>query len=321
MASGTRQDWQDFPHNEVNELGPTIDRCLQSELEALFDFYFYDRIEQNTFDSGPCNTFEKEASSDSPDMAYSTRKFNVNMALEPYIEQQETTSELPSPPYSLRQVRTSKKRPGASPLKRKRQKALTRNDISEDVTSNDALFEDIEIIPPIRKRGSRKGFNRAGELTLVGRYPPKVLDGVFYCPSAVCRQINGKDYEWDTQNGYKYHLINRCLQNPNSKMSLKRAAEDMPQEKQKELVQENHDFFTAHCIYCGKVFKSKSGVKSHTEVNEKTKNGRCLKKGAKSGTIGIQGEQIIAHLSPEELSRSVRGKTTEDYSQYLQWGS
>ena len=71
-----------------------------------------------------------------------------------------------------------------------------------------------------RRNGQLRGFNvKTGELTLVGRFPPIVQNGIFQCPDARC-QAKGK-YMWNTQNGYKYHVRHVCPRNPDRVKSKK----------------------------------------------------------------------------------------------------
>lgn len=124
---------------------------------------------------------------------------------------------------------------------------------------------------PSRRNGHIAGYNRkTGELTLVGLYPPRFHHGVYTCPDEKCREINGKDTHWTTKNGYKYHLMNCCLQNPDSERSkkLREGGLDLKPVK---------NGFSKECV-CGAHFKSENGFKLHQDSNMSTKDGRCVEK-------------------------------------------
>jgi hypothetical protein len=124
---------------------------------------------------------------------------------------------------------------------------------------------------PRRRNGHIAGYNRkTGEPTLVGIYPPCIRDGVYYCPLAECREVNGKDCQWSTKNGYKYHLIHCCLQNPDSDKSQQLIHGELIKPSAK-------GGFSKECV-CGAHFKSENGYKLHLDSNASTKDGKCVEK-------------------------------------------
>jgi hypothetical protein len=103
----------------------------------------------------------------------------------------------------------------------------------------------------------------------VGRFPPGIgPDGTFQCLDPVCREINGT-WNVGTKNGYKYHLKNVCLGNPDSVQSLKRAAGQGSQKTG------NGVGYSEKCDDCGKSFKCEEGFRKHREENPSTKDGKC----------------------------------------------
>jgi hypothetical protein len=155
-----------------------------------------------------------------------------------------------------------------------------------------------------RRNGHVSGYNRkTGELTLVGEYPPTVINGVYYCPLAKCRELCGKDSSWTTKNGYKYHLINVCLQNPNSKRSIK-----LSQGGEEAVEKPVKNAFWKKCI-CGGHFKSENGFKLHQKENASTRDGKCLEKMRRKG-----GNKSSGELSPllDTMSQSSSGNTSFD---------
>jgi hypothetical protein len=131
-------------------------------------------------------------------------------------------------------------------------------------------FDDDEDSKP-RRNGHVSGYNRkTGELTLVGEYPPTTVNGIYYCPLPKCRELCGKDSSWKTKNGYKYHLINACLQNPNSKRSIKisQCGDEAVEKPVKNILWKK-------CI-CGAHFKSENGFKLHQTENVSTRDGKYL---------------------------------------------
>ena len=119
------------------------------------------------------------------------------------------------------------------------------------------------------RSGHVNGVNRkTGELTLVGRFPP-IEAGIdeFYCPHPLCHAKRGGRF-WGTKNGYKYHLINNCYQNPESKFFKKLAAGEALQKAKV-------NGFVAICE-CGQLFKSENGYRMHSEQNKTTHSGQCV---------------------------------------------
>jgi len=125
----------------------------------------------------------------------------------------------------------------------------------------------------IRRKGHVQGINRkTGEKTLVGRYPPRMDDqGNYHCPLAECFTKHRK-CTWGTKNGYKYHLVHVCLQNPDRKT---KQSGTMPQKA--AVLAQRED--------CGKGFRSESGFRKHRKKNETVKNGQCGEK-PKAGQSG-----------------------------------
>lgn len=130
-----------------------------------------------------------------------------------------------------------------------------------------------------RKNGHIAGYNRkTGEQTLVGKYPPLFKDGTYTCPNEKCRELTGKDTLWTTKNGYKYHLLNNCLQNPESVRSIKLMNGGM------DLVKTSTKSTYFRECACGAPFISENGFRLHQESNESTKEGRCIEKARKKDT-------------------------------------
>ena len=157
-----------------------------------------------------------------------------------------------------------------------------------------------------RRNGHVSGYNRkTGELTLVGEYPPAVINGIYYCPLEKCRELCGKDSSWTTKNGYKYHLINVCLQNPNSKRSQK-----LNQSGGEVVEKPVKNVFWKECI-CGAHFKSENGFKMHQRENASTKDGKCLEKMRRKGGHQNPENTRSAGLSPmvDGISQTSSGKT------------
>lgn len=158
-----------------------------------------------------------------------------------------------------------------------------------------------------RRNGHVSGYNRkTGELTLVGEYPPTVINGIYYCPLAKCRELCGKDSSWTTKNGYKYHLINVCLQNPNSKRSIK-----LSQGGEEAVDKPVKNAFWKECI-CGGHFKSENGFKLHQRENASTKDGKCLEKMRRKGSNKSSGNTSSEELSPllDAMSQSCGGNAS-----------
>lgn len=130
---------------------------------------------------------------------------------------------------------------------------------------------------PQRTKTSRSGHipgidRKTGLRTLVGRYPPLMRGGQFYCPHPHCHEDRGGRC-WGTQNGYKYHLMWNCLQNPQSRRSKKCAAEG----GLGGLLKGKGNGIVAICE-CGQPFKSENGYKMHLEKNKTTYGGRCVER-------------------------------------------
>jgi hypothetical protein len=122
-----------------------------------------------------------------------------------------------------------------------------------------------------RRQSHIAGINRkTGEPTLVAIYPPCFKNGIYTCPDLKCRESNVKDAKWTTKNGYKYHLIKCCLQNPNSSRSIKLRGGELKSKGSKDSI--------LKCA-CGASFKSENGFKLHRESNMSTKDGRCMERG------------------------------------------
>jgi hypothetical protein len=146
---------------------------------------------------------------------------------------------------------------------------------------------------PQVKRGHQVGWNvQTGSPTLAGDFPPVVVHAgdkqLYYCTHPPCvDDPDGKPKFWTTRNGYKYHLIWQCLQNPNSKASLKLA-------KGITTGGRTRSPFSKTCA-CGKSFRSEAGWKKHRLSNESTKEGRCLQKvkSPRSSTSGKLRRQPI----------------------------
>lgn len=136
-----------------------------------------------------------------------------------------------------------------------------------EVDFNSDSEEDPTAKIPHRK-GHQAGYDRkTGKMTLVGTFPPRIMNGYFYCRDALCNELN--TYKVQSQNGYKYHLRHVCLGNPNSERSLKRAAEFFD-EKIGTVIG-----FSQKCDDCGRIFRSETGFRKHREENPSTKNGKC----------------------------------------------
>jgi hypothetical protein len=123
-----------------------------------------------------------------------------------------------------------------------------------------------------KRKGHRVGFNKVtGKDTLVGRYPP-IRQGnpeIIYCPDPRCQSQEGKK-SWTTQNGYKYHLMHNCYQNPDSDLCKTIADGTYTKKPASPTV-------TSVC-YCGRTFTSINGFRLHQNGNRRTKNGKCLEK-------------------------------------------
>jgi hypothetical protein len=92
--------------------------------------------------------------------------------------------------------------------------------------------------PKRRRTGHIEGIDRkTGKRTLVGTFLPRIDEnGRFWCLDEECNRII-KQGNWTTKNGYKYHLRECCLQNPNSKRrsAMAAAAEKQEAEDGEEL--------------------------------------------------------------------------------------
>jgi hypothetical protein len=137
-----------------------------------------------------------------------------------------------------------------------------------------SLLDEIRRIKPIVPRDKAAGFNRqTGQLTLVGKYPAVMEGKLFICPDPRCRTNPDDKPSWTTKNGYKYHLFNCCLRNPDSIRSRRVAAGEDP------IMKKSKSTFEGRCKDCNGVFSSETGFKKHLYENPSTMNGRCwLKK-------------------------------------------
>ena len=143
------------------------------------------------------------------------------------------------------------------------------SDDEDDESDSDCDDDDMGH-PSKSKKGHKSGFDRkTGRLTLVGRFPPEIgPDGKYQCRDPVCREIN-RTWNVGTKNGYKYHLKNVCLGNPDSVQSLRRAAGQGSQKTG------NGVGYSEKCGDCGKSFKCEEGFRKHREDNPSTKDGKC----------------------------------------------
>jgi hypothetical protein len=143
------------------------------------------------------------------------------------------------------------------------------SDDEDDDSDSDSDDDDMGH-PSKAQKGHKSGFDRkTGRLTLVGRFPPEIApDGKFQCRDPVCKATNGM-WMVGTRNGYKYHLKNVCLGNPDSVQSLRRAAGQGSQKTGNGLG------YSQKCDDCGKTFKCEEGFRKHREENPSTKDGKC----------------------------------------------
>jgi len=93
----------------------------------------------------------------------------------------------------------------------------------------------------------------------------------FYCPHPICDELRG-GRAWTSKNGYKYHLMWNCFQNPESGSSKKCAAGELS-----EKLQKGKGMIVATCV-CGQPFKSENGYRMHLEKNKTTYGGRCIER-------------------------------------------
>jgi hypothetical protein len=151
--------------------------------------------------------------------------------------------------------------------------------------------------------GHIEGFDRkTGETTLVGRYPAYEADmenqHYWICPDVRCEE-DGMQPNWTTKNGYKYHLNRACLQNPSSDRSIYLALHGVD----KYLVKNAKKSGFQETCMCKRQFKSQSGWDLHRNVNETTKNGRCLERLRNRGGLPNQlqeNEEIPDELTPPD---------------------
>ena len=149
--------------------------------------------------------------------------------------------------------------------------SVSLSDEEEDDDSDDSEEEEDsdQDVKPSGRKGHLAGINRkTGKLTLVGSFPPDIIDDHFYCRDELCNQVN-KGYDVTSKNGYKYHLKNVCLGNPNSLQALRRAAGFVDEKGGKVTT------FSQNCDDCGATFRSEIGYRKHREENPSTKNGKC----------------------------------------------
>jgi len=154
--------------------------------------------------------------------------------------------------------------------------------------SNDAEFQpthsNSECSPTLKpkRNGHTPGINRhTGELTLIGRYPPMQLDlpRQYGCQHCWAPDPERNSFRWATRNGYKYHLSNVCLGNPDSVKSIKlRRAKELGTTV--DTVPKKPAF--SKVCECGVYFRSENGYRMHRMQNETTKNGRCMQRGSKN---------------------------------------
>jgi hypothetical protein len=163
---------------------------------------------------------------------------------------------------------------------------------------------------PIKKtkgKGHIEGFDRkTGQKTLVGRYPALEDkhngDRVWICPDVRCMHEDGRQLKWTTKNGYKYHLQEACLQNPESVRSIYLAKNGFDKYLLKNAKKSD---FLETCA-CNRQFKSQGGWHLHRNVNETTKNGRCLERLRNRGELPdqLQQDEVIpddGHLLINEI--------------------
>lgn len=251
----TTQDFLGFLQDDANGFEPatsaTVDLVLQRELEALFDFHFYGQVDSTTLDVDDENGLETQRSSDFSETFDSLNDVSIPNAVDP-SKKSDMSTQCFTPPHSLRKSRTSKKMAGASPPKRKRRRQDT--------------FSDEESDAP-KSRHHRKGYNAStGELTIVGQFPPLIRGGRFICPEPQCRR-NGEEYSYNSQNGYKYHLKNGCVQTMHLRLAQRECSEDYEKRR---------------------------------KVSKTNKCGKCIRGGNKGVEMNSQGVQTLNRIFLEE---------------------
>jgi hypothetical protein len=108
----------------------------------------------------------------------------------------------------------------------------------EDEEEEEEEEEERKPAPKRRRTGHIEGIDRkTGQRTLVGTFLPRIDEnGRYWCRDEECNRII-KQGNWGTKNGYKYHLRECCLQNPNSKRrrAMAEVAEMQEEEEGEEL--------------------------------------------------------------------------------------
>lgn len=142
--------------------------------------------------------------------------------------------------------------------------------------------------PTITKRrdGHIPGINRqTGQPTLIGQFPPLLLGPSLYaCPTCWSPMPeNPANVQWRTRNGYKYHLKEVCLGNPNSKQSIQRRIAEEAGLELPALARKKD--FRMQCGECAAWFRSEAGYRSHRETNVTTRHGLCRTKGARGSGL------------------------------------
>ena len=195
--------------------------------------------------------------------------------------------EEPTPPYRLKRSMTSRSILAVSPLKRKHKRDDSTSKYPSDSGTDEdgSSEEDSDCSKTVNKRRHRKGHNAStGELTLVGRFPPRIRGGKFVCPAPNCRR-RGREYIYNSQNGYKYHLKNGCIQTV--ALRLAEAGRSLK-------------FTGRRCDLCGACFESEEAYIKHRQVDSTTSWGKCIQSGKKM-------RKLESEQRAEELDQMAQG--------------
>ena len=182
----------------------------------------------------------------------------------------------PSPPTNFRQT-------SECPTRQRKKSKARRVPYAIPQASEILKHEQDSFGSPKRKNRQLEGVNReTGQLTLVGKYPPIKLGAELYaCPHPSC--ISAGEGPWSTKNGYKYHLLKVCPQNPDSRDSM-----EVKEGKSVRNSCKNGEQYM--CCDCGKTLTTKNGYDQHRGSNPTTRNGLCaLKRGGSEVSIQVMG--------------------------------
>jgi hypothetical protein len=153
-----------------------------------------------------------------------------------------------------------------------------------------------------RRNGHIPGINRqTGQLTVIGRYPPLILEPSLYACPKCWSSTDHANSSWHTRNGYKYHLNHVCLGNPQSTASIrKKVAEEAGLEPVR--VSPRKKDVLRQCGECDSWFKSEAGYKSHRETNVTTRHGLCRTKGWRGRGAVVEQAAPVAVMAAQQMA-------------------